>query len=122
MIIGIGLDMIEVERVEEKIRKDNGFKEHVFSSEEIDYCESNAHPAQHYAARFAAKEAFLKALGKGFTISYSLNHLAVDHDENGLPYFKLSGEFEKLQTNWTKVHLSMSHLRTVASAVVIIEK
>ncbi|HET6544729.1 MAG TPA: 4'-phosphopantetheinyl transferase superfamily protein, partial [Chryseolinea sp.] len=60
MIVGIGIDMIEVDRVLEKVDKDNGFREKVFSAGEIEICEANR-KAEKYAARFAAKEAFLKA-------------------------------------------------------------
>ncbi|MBK7098524.1 MAG: 4'-phosphopantetheinyl transferase superfamily protein [Sphingobacteriales bacterium] len=63
MITGVGIDIIEVERVASKIGKEQGFREMVFSKEEIDYCESKTHKFEHYAARFAAKEAFFKALG-----------------------------------------------------------
>ena len=63
MIAGIGIDMIEVDRVAGKIGKDEGFRELVFSETEIEYCEPKANKYQHYAARFAAKEAFLKAIG-----------------------------------------------------------
>ena len=64
MIIGIGIDIIEVERIAHRVGRDTGFREFVFSKNEIEYCESKAHPFQHYAARFAAKEAFLKAIQK----------------------------------------------------------
>lgn len=62
MITGIGTDLIEVERVAGKINKEEGFRELVFSPAEIAYCETKTNKFQHYAARFAAKEAFLKLL------------------------------------------------------------
>lgn len=58
MIAGLGIDIVEVERIAEKITNDNGFRELVFSAKEIIYCESKTHKYEHYAARFAAKEAF----------------------------------------------------------------
>jgi len=58
MIAGLGIDIVEVERIAEKIEKDNGFRELVFSANEIAYCESKTYKYEHYAARFAAKEAF----------------------------------------------------------------
>ena len=61
MIYGIGTDIIEVARVAEKINRSGDFKTHVFSNNEIEYCESKTHKFECYAARFAAKEAFLKA-------------------------------------------------------------
>ena len=66
MIFGIGTDLIEVARIAEKMEKKAGFKELVFSADEIIYCEARTFKYEHYAARFAAKEAFLKALGTGW--------------------------------------------------------
>jgi len=66
MIKGIGTDIIEVERVASSIQKESGFRELVFSAEEIKYCEAKTHNYEHYAARFAAKEALGKALGLGW--------------------------------------------------------
>ena len=123
MIIGIGIDMIEVDRVMEKVNKDQGFREKVFSKSEIDFCESNL-KFENYAARFAAKEAFLKATGFGLLLGYDLSKIEVVNDANGKPSMVLSGNFEKLakQNGWNKIHLSISHLKQVACAVVIIEK
>ena len=75
MIFGIGIDMIEVERVEHKLTKDSGFREFVFSENEIEYCESKTHKYEHYAACFAAKEAFLKALGTGWSNGIAFNEI-----------------------------------------------
>lgn len=121
MIAGIGIDSVMVSRIAEKIRKEE-FKLKVFSANEIEYCEKNTHPAEHFAARFAVKEAFLKALGSGLGISYELNQVEVNHGENGRPEILLSGEFKKLEGKWKKVHVSLTHTDTVASAIVILEK
>ena len=77
MIIGIGIDMIEVDRVNEKIDRTKGFKEKIFSEGEILFCESRKNKTQSYAARFAAKEAFLKATGLGLTLGYTLSEIEV---------------------------------------------
>ena len=66
MVTGIGIDLIETLRVAEKIAKDSGFREYVFSENEIAYCESKTNQFEHFAARFAAKEAIVKAMGTGF--------------------------------------------------------
>jgi len=66
MIKGIGIDMIEPERVATRIKKKKGFRELVFSKNEIAYCEKKTNKFEHYAARFAAKEAFFKAIGTGW--------------------------------------------------------
>ena len=63
MIKGLGTDIVEVDRIAEKIASDSGFKEIVFSKNEIVYCEQQQFKTENYAARFAAKEAFFKAIG-----------------------------------------------------------
>lgn len=124
MILGVGIDMIEVERVLEKIEKNNHFREKIFSETEIAFCESRPNKGENYAARFAAKEAFLKATGFGLTLGYELAEVEVVNDENGKPLLRLHGNFrtKALENNWNKIHLSISHLRSIACAVVIIEQ
>ena len=124
MIIGTGIDIIEVQRVAEKVSKPNGFKEKVFSEAEIKYCEQMADSAQHFAARFAAKEAFLKATGKGLMLSYDLREIEIVSNELGKPFLKLNGNLsdQALESGWNKIHLSLSHVQAMACAVVIIEK
>lgn len=123
MIVGVGIDMIEVSRVITKIDKNNGFREKIFSKAEVDFCESNRR-AEDYAARFAAKEAFLKATGLGLLLGHELSEVEVVNDINGKPSLSLSGNFKiKAEENgWNKIHLSLSHLQQVACAVVIIEQ
>jgi holo-[acyl-carrier protein] synthase len=123
MIIGVGIDMIEVDRVMEKISKNNGFKEKVFSQREIDFCEANR-KSENYAARFAAKEAFLKATGLGLLLGNDLSKIEIVNDVNGKPSINLDGNFKKEaeQNSWNKIHLSLSHLQQIACAVVIIEQ
>lgn len=124
MIIGTGIDIIEVSRVGEKVSKENGFKTRVFSPAEIDFCESRPDKHQNYAARFAAKEAFLKAIGLGLTAGFNLFEIEIVHDERGKPGIQLSGNFKKqaLENAWNKIHLSLSHVQAMACAVVIIEQ
>ncbi len=124
MIIGVGIDIIEVERVQEKITRDSGFKEQIFSKKEIEFCDAQPSKGEHYAGRFAAKEAFLKATGFGLTLGYKLAEIEVVHDSNGKPVLNLLGDFKEksIQNNWIKLHLSISHLEAVACAVVIIEQ
>src|SRR4051812_41261311 len=92
MIEGLGIDMIEVERVAKKIGKESGFRELVFSKNEIEYCETKAHKFEHYAARFAAKEAFFKALGTGWLNGTAFNEVEISNEENGKPQLRLLGE------------------------------
>jgi holo-[acyl-carrier protein] synthase len=124
MIFGIGTDLIEVERVAEKMEKKAGFKELVFSADEVTYCEARTFKYEHYAARFAAKEAFLKALGTGWRSGTAFNEIEVYNDEEGKPEFRFHGISAKTVTDLKlgKISLSLSHLKTMACAMVIIEK
>lgn len=124
MISGIGIDMIEVERVATKIGKESGFREMVFSKKEIAYCESKAKKFEHYAARFAAKEAFFKALGTGWKNGTSFNEIEITGDDLGKPELVLLGETAKSLAEFRSftIAVSLSHLKKIASAVVIIEK
>ena len=123
MIFGIGIDLIEVQRVADKIGKKEGFTELVFSPKEIAYCETRANKFEHYAARFAAKEAFFKALGSGWKNGTAFNEVEILGDEEGKPELtvlgKTAGTLAPLQLG--KISVSLSHLKTMASAIVIIE-
>lgn len=123
MIIGIGIDIIEVERVAAKVGKENGFREKVFAREEIEFCDNEGRPSENYAARFAAKEAFLKATGKGLTAGHDLCDIVIVNDSVGKPGLILRNGFAELarENNWTKFHLSLSHIKAAACAVVVIE-
>lgn len=124
MIFGIGIDLIEVERVEHRVASGNGFREYVFTPYEIEYCEAMANKYQHYAARFSAKEAFLKAMGTGWVGDIVLNEIEVRQEESQKPELKLYGEtlliYNRLKLG--KISLSMSHLKHMATAIVIIEQ
>ena len=122
--MGVGIDMIEVSRVIEKIDRNHGFKEKVFSEHEVAFCESKKNKNENYAARFAAKEAFLKATGLGLMLGHELSDIEVVNDEHGKPSFHLKGDFKTkgAQHHWNKIHLSLSHLQNMACAVVIIEQ
>jgi holo-[acyl-carrier protein] synthase len=123
MIFGVGIDIIEVERVAEKISRENGFREKIFSKNEIEFCESkDLNKAQHYAARFSAKEAFLKATGMGLLLSYELNEIEVAMTDEGKPEIQLRGSMATIihQKGW-KIHVSLSHIQTNACAIVVIE-
>ncbi|MEO6722703.1 MAG: holo-ACP synthase [Ferruginibacter sp.] len=124
MVTGLGMDMIEVDRIAHKIGKGQGFKELVFSAKEIDYCESKANKYEHYAARFAAKEAFFKALGTGWLNGTAFNEVEIAHDEKGKPVISLSGETSVTikALGYTKISVSLTHLQTIAAATVIIEQ
>ena len=123
MIFGIGTDMIEVERVAEKIGKNAGFRELVFSEKEIDYCETKTNKYEHYAARFAAKEAFFKALGTGWKNGTAFNEIEITNNEIGKPAISFLGETALAisEMKLGEILVSLSHIKTMASATVIIE-
>ena len=123
MIFGTGIDMIETERVESKISKESGFREMVFSQNEIDFCETKANKFERYAARFAAKEAFLKALGTGWKNGTAFNEIEIIKEDTGKPEIVLLGETAKTIAAMSigRIFVSLSHLKSIAAAVVIIE-
>jgi holo-[acyl-carrier protein] synthase len=124
MIVGNGVDIVDVSRIAEKLARGNGFRDKVFSRAEIEYCEARAVPIESYAARFAAKEAFLKATGRGLLLGYDLSDIEVVSDPDGKPFIRLHGNFQKFfnENGWTSIHVSLSHSDSTACAFVIIEK
>ncbi len=94
MILGVGVDLVEVCRIETALNRRSGerFKKVVFSASEIDVCEKSAHPAQCFAARFAAKEALAKALGTGFKRGIRPAMIRVKGDESSRPYIELASK------------------------------
>jgi holo-[acyl-carrier protein] synthase len=123
MIKGIGVDMVEIGRVQKLIEKDLGFAERIFTPREIAYCEGKFFKAQHYAARFTAKEAFFKALGTGFRDGMGWRDVEVENDALGKPQLRLAAvalqQFRKRKLK--KALLSLSHTRDMAVALVVIE-
>lgn len=122
MVLGVGCDLTDVERIKKALQQ-KGFKERVFTAEEIAYC-TGAHGDKNesYAARFAAKEAFLKALGTGLR-GGRLTEITVTNDALGKPQIKLTGYFAELaaEKGVTAIQVSLSHIKTTAMAVVLLE-
>lgn len=122
MIVGIGCDIIEIERIARAIKRES-FIQRVFTAKEAAYCQScGQQAAASFAARFAAKEAVLKALGTGLREG-SLQEIAVDNDVLGKPLVQLSGHFAMLakQLGVKNIQISLSHSRELATAYVIME-
>lgn len=124
MIVGIGFDLIDVSRVAKLVKSNDSYLHKVFTEEEMKYSRDKSGEAQHFAARFAAKEAFMKALGTGWREGISFNEIGVVNNELGKPDLFLSGKAaEKLsQLGVTSVKLSLTHLPDIAGAFVILEK
>jgi holo-[acyl-carrier protein] synthase len=124
MIYGLGTDIAEVQRVAEKLQNNPALIQHIFSEEEQVYCNKQKYPYVSFTARFAVKEAFLKAFGVTFIGNHALPEISVHNAENGKPSVVLSGRslaaFEEL--NLQTIHVSISHTLQYAVASVIIEK
>jgi holo-[acyl-carrier protein] synthase len=123
MITGIGIDMAEPERLAASIKKKKGFRELVFSKMEIAYCEKKTKKFEHYAARFAAKEAFFKAIGTGWGKGTAFNEVEITNNKAGKPEISFLGQTAVTIAEMKpgKISVSLSHIKTMASAIVIIE-
>lgn len=125
MIYGVGVDLVEISRIKEILDKYyDRFLVKVYSSPEIEYCNDRAEPATHFAAKFAAKESFLKALGIGLYMGVNLTDVEVIHQLNGKPILRLhnSAKDMLIEIGISLINLSLSHTRTHACAVIILEK
>src|SRR6476620_11697532 len=125
MILSIGIDIVEVYRIRETLARTPRFGERVFTDAEREYCDAKgAAAAQSYAARFAAKEAFLKALKTGWRGLITWQDMEILNDAQGVPALEIKGEARKLLESLgaNKIHLSISHTTDHAVAQVILEK
>jgi holo-[acyl-carrier protein] synthase len=125
VIVSIGIDIIEVKRIREVLLRTPRFAERVFTRAEREYCDlRGAVSAQHYAARFAAKEAALKALQTGWRGGISWQDVEVAARESGAPYLIFSGQVLTIFQNFRAIatHLSISHTSEHAIAQVILER
>ena len=120
MHIKTGTDIIEIDRIRESIESTDGkFCERVYTKKEIEYCESKkTQKYQHYAARFAAKEAVFKAISELLPNKYQINWQDIEilNDQNGRPYVILSKEIKGVET----IDISISHCKSYAIANVIV--
>jgi holo-[acyl-carrier protein] synthase len=125
VIVSIGIDIIEIRRVSEALARTPRLRERVFTDAERAYCDARgAASAQHYAARFAAKEAAFKALRTGWRGGLSWHHVEVTSDEMGAPALQLAGHARTLfeAMGATHAHLSLSHTSEHAVAQVVFER
>jgi len=125
MIYAVGIDIVEIARIERARKKWRvRFTQRVFSEGERQYCEAKVNPSMHYAARFAAKEAFLKCISSGIWGGIRLRDIELCNDENGKPLLLLHNKARDVTDAHaiTNVHVSISHADTYATAVVVLEK
>ncbi|MBA2369649.1 MAG: holo-ACP synthase [Candidatus Protochlamydia sp.] len=119
MILGIGNDIIEIKRIEHNIQRyQQRFLDRVFTPHEQGYCQKRKVPALHYAGRFAAKEAIVKALGTGFRNGLTWLDIEINNDALGKPFIKLSPKAEKVFDS-PFLMISISHCSEYATAFAI---
>jgi holo-[acyl-carrier protein] synthase len=124
MIVGTGIDIAEVERIAQAIaRFGERFKERVFTADEIRYCESKANKTERYAARFAAKEAAMKAIGTGWSRGVTWHDFEVRRLPGGRPTIAFHGKAAEVlsKLGGVRAHLSITHTAESAMAFVILE-
>ncbi len=122
MIYGIGHDLVECSRIKGSLEKlGDRFKNKIYTQVEQDYCNQfKLNDYLHYAARFAAKEAFSKAIGTGLRDGFKFTEVGVENQKSGQPKIVLSGSMLD-KYGHLKAHLTMSHSETNAVAIVILE-
>jgi len=123
MIIGIGIDLVEVDRIEKAVSKwADGFTRRVFTQGELDYCLRQKRPAMHLAARFGVKEAVMKAFGTGWSGGVRWTDVEVVRDESGKPSVVLDGRLKELAGSMgvSETLISFSHDKGLAVAQAII--
>ncbi len=119
MIVGVGLDLIEIDRIRQALERRPRFAERCFTPDEIAYCSAKPFPAQHYAARFAAKEAVGKALGRGMTRWREVEVVR----GRGAPTVRLHGHYREWaeERGVVNIVLTLTHSRGMAAATAIAE-
>jgi holo-[acyl-carrier protein] synthase len=128
MIFGIGIDIIEIDRIKAELEKhEDRFCKMVFTEDEIKYCENATNldvRAQHFAGRFAGKEAFFKAIGTGWRGGIGWKDVEIVNDKLGKPSLILKNKSHKAieREKIANIQLSISHSKNYATAVVVLEK
>ena len=121
MIVGIGNDIIEIERIEKAISKE-GFKNKIYSQRELENIQKRGNRTETYAGIFSAKEAISKAIGTGVR-EFSLTDLEILNDDLGKPYVAVSEKLDKIikdKKEDYQIEISISHSKKYATAVAIV--
>ena len=124
-VVGVGTDLTQISRFSRFLEQEKtAILDRLFTASEQTYARQKRNPAPHLAARFAAKEAFLKALGLGLREGISWQDMTVAHDALGKPSLQLSGRAREIfnQRSLTALHLSYSHDGDYAIATVVLEE
>lgn len=124
MIFGIGTDIIEVGRMEKHLENNDALMKKLYTAAEQKYCnKGKVTKYQCFAARFAAKEAFFKALGTGYRYGMAFHEIEIINDELGKPNIVPHGKVKEFieEKKITNIHLSISHIKEMANAFVVLE-
>ncbi len=123
MIEGIGTDIVEISRIEKLVKNDGGrFLDKVFTKKEIEYCLSKKNKYQHFAGKFAAKEAAVKALAECCQSGFNWKDVEILNKTNGAPEVKLYGKFAEYISDGKRIRVSISHEKKYAVAFAVLEK
>lgn len=121
MIIGIGIDIIEIDRIKNSVDKfGDSFLNKIYTQNELDYCLAKHNKYQHLAARFAAKEAIYKALASGWEKEASWKSMEITNEPNGLPVVTFFGKLKKYLSDDKDIKISLSHSENYVTGVAII--
>jgi holo-[acyl-carrier protein] synthase len=123
VILGLGVDLVEVSRIEQALARGERFTKRLFTDREIGYCTRHKEPARHFAARFAAKEAGMKAIGTGWSNGVAWKDFEVHLDPRGRPNLLITGRAAELTAAMGATHtvISLAHDGGFAIAVVALE-
>lgn len=121
-IIGIGIDLVEVKRIEDAVKKRKNFLERIYTKEEIKVNPEGEFRFQELAGRFAIKEAFFKAIKSGWRRGVTFSDVIVLNEPSGAPYIKLTGKAKEIADSLgaKSIHVSISHTDHTATGIVIL--
>ena len=122
MVLGLGIDIIEISRIKESIDEyGSNFLQKVYTPKEIEYCSAKANKYQHFAARFAAKEAVYKAFSTSHQEGLSWQDIEITNEPSGMPIVKLNGKLKSFLSKDKDLKISISHSDNFVTCVAIID-
>lgn len=123
MVLGIGIDIIEIERIKHSIDKfGDSFLNKIYTQKELDYCLSKFNKYQHLAVRFAAKEAIYKAIASGWGKEATWKNIEITNEANGMPIVSFKGKLKDFISIDKDIKISLSHSDNYVTAVAIVYK
>ncbi|MDO5328834.1 MAG: holo-ACP synthase [Coriobacteriia bacterium] len=122
--VGLGVDIVDIARMEEILIRTSNFANFTFTEDEISYCNARGNSVTHFATHFAAKEATLKCLGTGFLHGIGPKDVEVRHNNSGAPYIVLHGPAKKIadEMDISNIPISLSYTHTEAVAIAVAMK